>query len=190
LWTSDKIFNFLEPENHLEKVIIGTPEFQKGLVWGEPRYGHPEGKVIFHIREIFQNIDKLEIDNVTREKLRIIALSHDTFKFVESKTTPRDWYNHHGPIAARFIENYTSDVEVLTTIELHDEAFYCWRTYTYEKEAKKAELRFENLLNRIQQHIQLYYLFFKCDTETGDKILAPLKWFENKNLEIGFVVLK
>ena len=28
--------------------------------------------------------------------------------------------------------------------------------------------------------LQLYYLFFKCDTQTGDKTQAPLKWFERE----------
>ncbi|MBN8527534.1 MAG: hypothetical protein J0M02_19550, partial [Planctomycetes bacterium] len=36
----------------------------------------------------------------------------------------------------------------------------------------------ESLLERMNYCLQLYYLFFKCDTQSGDKTQAPLKWFE------------
>ena len=42
----------------------------------------------------------------------------------------------------------------------------------------------EDLLRRVGGFIHLYYLFFKCDTQTGDKNQASLKWFEQKNPEI------
>jgi hypothetical protein len=34
---------------------------------------------------------------------------------------------------------------------------------------------------------QMYYLFFKCDTQTGDKTQAPLKWFEQNVSGIDIV---
>ena len=33
----------LQPESDLEKLLLTLPEFQQGLRWGEPRFGHPEG---------------------------------------------------------------------------------------------------------------------------------------------------
>ncbi len=188
MWPSNKILDYLKPENKLEFDLIETSDFQKGLLWGEPRYGHPEGKVIFHVREIYENIEQLKIDDHMRRQLRIIALCHDTFKYQESKSTPRDWYYHHGNIAARFAEKYISEPAILQTIALHDEAYYCWKTE--QSDDIGAQKRFDKLLQQIDNHLQLYYLFFKCDTTTGDKIMAPLKWFEKKKLEIDIVSLK
>ena len=39
-------------------------------------------------------------------------------------------------------------------------------------------MRLQKLLKTLDDRLQLYYLFFKCDTATGDKNQAPLKWFE------------
>jgi hypothetical protein len=47
----------------------------------------------------------------------------------------------------------------------------------------------EELLRRVGGFIQLYYLFFKCDTQTGDKNQASLKWFEQKNPGIERLLL-
>jgi len=38
--------------------------------------------------------------------------------------------------------------------------------------------------------MQLFYLFFKCDTLTGDKTLAPLTWFEEHVTGIDLVYLE
>ena len=177
----------LKPETDLEKALLNSSEFQKGLFWGKPRYGHPEGKVLFHIKEVLDNIDKLEIDKPTRIKLRLIAFAHDTFKYMEEKSTPhRDWSKHHSVIARRFMEDYTRDEEVLDVIELHDEAFYCWRLKILYNEVEQGNKRLSKFLFRIADNIQLYYLFFKCDTRTGDKTQSPLYWFETnmKGIEI------
>jgi uncharacterized protein involved in tellurium resistance len=50
----------------------------------------------------------------------------------------------------------------------------------------EGQARLKSLLNRIGDNIQLYYLFFKCDTRTGDKTQAPVKWFEQtiRNIEV------
>ena len=39
----------LKPETDIEHKLINHPDFMKGLFWGQPRYGHPEGKIIYHI---------------------------------------------------------------------------------------------------------------------------------------------
>jgi hypothetical protein len=36
----------------------------------------------------------------------------------------------------------------------------------------------EKFFERAGANLRLYYLFFKCDTQTGDKTQAPLRWFE------------
>lgn len=170
----------LQPENELEYAFLEDKDFLYGLDWGTPRYGHPEGEVYKHIREVLDNIDLLALDPGYRSKLRIIAFVHDTFKYKEHKGHPRDWDRHHAIFARQFLETYTSDPAMLTITQWHDEAYYCWCTEFLYHKPERARLRLTDLLNRLSDFIQLYYLFFLCDTRTGDKNLAPLKWFEQR----------
>ena len=169
----------LRPESELERSLLQTPEFQEGLFWGEPRFGHPEGKVVFHIEEILGNIDRLTRRFPHfREKLRLIAFVHDTFKFCEDKSRPRDWSRHHGILGRHFFENFYQEHDVLETIELHDEAFYCWRIFAQQQMHVEGLQSLDRLFRRVEPFLQLYYLFFWCDTCTGDKNPTPLRWFE------------
>lgn len=168
------------PETDLERRILSVPEFQRGLLWGEPRYGHPEGKVGLHIREVLDNINRIPALSPTdRERLRLVAIAHDTFKYAEDRSRPRDWSKHHGRLARDFLALYTSDKVILDVTEHHDDAYYAWLAVRYEQDWKDGSLRTINhLLEKVGYCIQIYYLFFKCDTQTGDKTQAPLKWFE------------
>jgi hypothetical protein len=168
----------LRPESPLEQSLIEDELFIKGLLWGRPRYGHPEGQIALHVREVMDNIEQLSISDEMRNRLRIIALAHDTFKFKEVRTFPRDWSKHHGMLAKNYLANYIDDPVILDILELHDEAFYCWRMIHLYHKPIKGQQRLEKLLYRLGEHMQLYYLFFKCDTQTGDKTQAPLYWFE------------
>ena len=168
----------LQPETDLERTMLQQPEFLQGLLWGVPRYGHPEGEIYKHILEVLENIDGLNVDDTSRQCLRAVAFAHDTFKYIEDKSFPRDWSKHHSIYARKFLEKFTDNQVILDITELHDEAYYAWRTtYLYHR-PQKGEIRLQSLLDRIGDNIQLYYLFFKCDTLTGDKNLAPLRWFE------------
>lgn len=168
----------LQAENDLERTLIKQPSFRKGLLWGVPRYGHPEGEIYKHIKEVYQNIDRLDIDDHTRYQLRIIALTHDTFKNIEDKNRPRDWSKHHAILARNFLAQFLDDPTILKIVELHDEAYYSWRSIHLYKDVVKGEKRWDKLLKALGKDVQLYYLFFKCDTQTGDKNQAPLKWVE------------
>lgn len=169
---------FLQPETHLEQRILLDPEFREGLAWGVPRYGHPEGEIYKHIKEVLFNVDQLSISEKERRQLRLVAFAHDTFKHKEDKSTPRDWSKHHGMYARRFMAQYTKDATVLNLLELHDEAYYCWRLIHQYNRREDGKKRLSRLLNRLGSDLQLYYLFFKCDTQTGDKTPAPLRWLE------------
>lgn len=174
----ERIEGLLKPETELERVIIRVPEFRKGLLWGVPRYGHPEGQIVMHIPEVYANIEKLGVDKETRRKLRLIALVHDTFKYAEDRNHPRDWSKHHGILARQFAEQYITEQDVLEILELHDEAYYIWRLFELYHHPEKGQKRLDNLVARLGDSLQLYFYFFKCDTQTGDKTQAPLVWFE------------
>jgi hypothetical protein len=180
----------LEPESHLEQLLLEDEEFVKGLYWGQPRFGHPEGLVLLHVREVLDNIDKLDISKEDRARLRLIAFAHDTFKFREDKNSqPRNWQLHHGVLARKFMENFIHSPQVLETLELHDEAYYSWRMIHLYGKKVEGLIRLQSLLLRVESFLQLYYLFFKCDTCTGDKNPAPLKWFESTVKDIEKVEL-
>ena len=168
----------LEPETEQEWRLLQDPLLCRGLLWGKPRFGHPEGKVGLHVREIFDNIEALEVDATTRRRLRLIALVHDAFKCVEDTSRPRNWSRHHSILARNFLETYTKDKGVLEVVELHDEAYYAWRSIHLYKMIEKGQERLQRLLDRLGKHLPLYFLFFKCDTKTGDKNQAPLRWLE------------
>jgi len=177
-FTEDLIFRILSPETDLEHKFLQSDEFKEGLTWGQPRFGHPEGKVIFHIREVLDNIEKLSISPQQRDHLRIITFVHDTFKFKEDKSTPRDWSRHHSMLARFFLEQFTRNDTLLDVTETHDEAYYCWRMMHLQNKKEAGQIRLNNLLEKIGDNLQLFYLFFKIDTQTGDKTQAPIKWFE------------
>lgn len=192
LWDQLKNLEYLlQPESALERELLSTAEFRHGLLWGEPRFGHPEGKVALHVREVLDNIDLIpQITVEQRSQLRLIALSHDTFKFAEDRSRPRDWEKHHGHIARRFMEKYTSDAAVLDVIETHDDAYYAWLSVRHEHWLEGKDKSLGHLIARMDYCLQLYYLFFKCDTQTGDKTQAPLKWFERMVPDIEVVAIR
>lgn len=177
----------LRPETDLERRMLQEEEFAVGLLWGVPRYGHPEGEIYKHVKEVLANIDRLHIGADCRLKLRLITFAHDTFKHLEDKSYPRDWSKHHGVYARRFMEKFTDNPAVLDIVELHDEAYYVWRMMHLYHQPHKGAARLEKLLTRLGENLRLYYLFFKCDTLTGDKNPAPLKWFEQTIPEIEIV---
>jgi HD domain len=184
--TEQDILHLLQPETDLERRLIAQPAMLEGLQWGEPRYGHPEGKVVYHVVDVFNNIKRLSptLNSEDYRKMRLIALLHDAFKYIESKQVPRDWTQHHGILARKFAENFMGDKSVLDIIELHDEAYYCWRLAVLDDEIDQAAARFQWLQKRCGYCFQLYYAFFRCDTATGDKTQAPVKWLEKKELPI------
>ena len=170
----------IKPETPLESTLLQQTALREGLLWGEPRFGHPEGKVGLHVREVLDNIDLINnLGALPREQLRLIAISHDAFKYQEDRGHPRDWSRHHGRLARHFMETYTSDPVVLDVIETHDDAYYAWLSTKHDHfRLENPQKSLENLLARVDYCLQVYYLFFKCDTQTGDKTQASLKWFE------------
>jgi hypothetical protein len=85
------------------------------------------------------------------------------------------------------MEQYTSDPVVLDVIETHDDAYYKW---LLQHRRPSTHTQLDSLMSRVGYCIQFYYLFFKCDTQTGDKIQAPLRWFEREAKGIELVKIR
>ncbi|MFK7951181.1 MAG: hypothetical protein AB8G11_26610 [Saprospiraceae bacterium] len=176
------------PETHQEQQIIKHPEWREGAMWGKPRYGHPEGKVLYHIEEVLLNVEAVQSTPKVRQDLRFITLTHDTFKHKEHRGFPRDWSKHHAVLARQFSEQFTDNQGLLDIIEFHDEAYYVWKMEHKLFRKNAAQRRLDKLLLRLGDNLQLFYLFFKCDTQTGDKNQKSVEWFEAtvKDIDIVF----
>ncbi len=174
------IKDIIKPENGVEEAIIADPDFIQGALYGKPRSGHPEGQVIYHIKEVLANVDKYDVypDN-NRFELRIIAILHDTFKNKVNQNLPKTGENHHGMIARKFAEKYVGNSAILKIIELHDEAYNAWQKGGRHGDWHQAGKRAENLLAKLRFHdcVDLYMKFYRCDNETGDKSRENYNWF-------------
>jgi hypothetical protein len=165
-------------ETDLESRVIADPAWQEGAEWGDPRPGHPEGAVRAHIEEVLASVNEVAIDRTDREKLRFVALIHDTFKYRVDNSQPREGENHHAMLARRFAERYTDDPELLQVIELHDEAFNAWVKGERGGNWDAAEARARRLIERLGPSTRFYVRFYDADNRTGTKDQAPLEWFK------------
>ena len=177
---SDLVKDIIKPENGIETAIVGNADFIQGALYGKPRRGHPEGQVIYHIKEVLENIDKFYgEDDEDYEDLRIIAILHDTFKHKVDQTKPKAGENHHGMIARRFAENFPIHENVLQVIEHHDDAYNAWQKGGRHGDWYAAKKKATNLINAllIEGCLDLYVKFYRCDNATGDKSQENYDWF-------------
>jgi HD domain len=173
-------------ETALEEKICADNEWQQGVSWGEPRPGHSEGQVMYHIAEMLENVDRLARGDEERRALRLIALIHDTFKYRVDFSKPRVGNNHHAVIARKFAERYIEDPAILEIIELHDEAFNSWRLGAFRGRWDEAEARASRLVAWLGSFLLLYVQFYGADNQTNSKEQDSLAWFEGLLRSNGF----
>lgn len=183
---NDLIKKIIKPETDLELRIISDPRFVEGCLWGKPRNGHPEGEVINHIGDVLANVDKFSTPR-NREKIRLIALIHDTFKYKVNLNFPKSGENHHGMIARHFAEEFISDKETLDIIQYHDDAYNSWRIGSNKNDWKRAADRGLQLINRLGDAIDDYVVFYRCDNKTGDKMGDDYLWFVDLIIRVYFI---
>ena len=177
----EQIKTLLRPENGIEEVIIGNADFIEGSFWGKVRSGHPEALILYHVKEVLENIDRFYPNDPDRSSLRVIALTHDTFKHKVDRNKPKSGANHHGMIARDFTQKYVTDSGILQVIEKHDEAYNSWSVGGRRGNWYKAEERANDLIQGllIEGILGLYIKFYKCDNRTGDKEQDNYDWFIN-----------
>lgn len=157
--------------------IITDPRYQKNIEYGEPRSGHPEGKVKYHIAELEENLEKLVTRGISRQqywKLKLLIHVHDTFKADAVPDSPILSHTSHASLARRFASEFIDDPDLLNMIQFHDENYALWKQYaatgSYDVQ------RFENLLNTIRNW-DLFLMFIIIDGCTQGKDPEKTAWF-------------
>lgn len=156
--------------------VVANPRYLKNIEYGEPRSGHPEGKVKFHIAELEANLERLA-PRISKEqywKLKFLVHVHDTFKMDAVPDSPIESPNSHASLARKFASEYTDDGDLLNMIQFHDVNFALWKEYaatgSYDLE------RFSKLLETIIDW-DLFLMFLIIDGSTKGKDPAKLYWF-------------
>lgn len=160
--------------------VISDPRYQKNIEYGEPRAGHPEGKVKYHIAELEENLEKLALREISEQrywKLKFLIHVHDTFKADAIPDSPILDPNSHASLARGFASEFVDDTDLLSMIQFHDENYALWKQFaaTGSYDAQ----RFESLLNAIQDW-DLFLMFIIIDGCTEGKDLAKTGWFINE----------
>lgn len=167
----------IRPENQIEQTLLNHPEFQAGCLYGKPRRGHPEGKVIYHIAEVLKNVDAFGPKQI-RKELRWITFLHDTFKYKVSHQQPKTGDNHHARIARVFAQQFIAETHVLKVIETHDDAYNIWSRGSQNHDWKTARTKATAFIKDLGNDLPLYLAFYECDNRTGDKGQENLEWFK------------
>lgn len=176
-----EIKTIIKPENGIEEAIIADKDFITGCNYGKSRPGHPEGQIIYHIKEVLENIEKFYPEDNDRTDLRFIAIVHDTFKYKVNNNKPKVGVNHHAMIAKMFAQKFRMDNNILNIIELHDEAYNAWGIGGRHGNWYGAERRANQLIQGLllEGYLDLYVKFYHCDNATGDKEQENYEWFIN-----------
>jgi len=163
--------------------IITDPRYQKNIEYGEPRSGHPEGKVKYHIAELEENLEKLASHGTSEEqywKLKFLIHVHDTFKADAIPDSSILSPSSHASLAKKFASEFSDDEDLLNMIQFHDVNYSLWlqvyRTGSYDVQ------RFNNLLETIQDW-DLFLMFLIIDGSTKGKERSKLIWFVQEVLK-------
>jgi hypothetical protein len=168
-----------ELETDVERAIAADHDWQEGIEWGTARRGHPEGAVKHHIADVLANVEREATSPYERRRLRLAAIVHDTFKYSAPEGSARvGSEGHHGTLAARFLERFVDDPELLEVVRWHDEAFAAWLGVVKRGDRDRAEQRARTLVNRLGPALPLFIRFFRADNATEGKSPKSVEWFE------------
>lgn len=161
-------------------LIKADPRYQKNIEYGQPRPGHPEGKVKFHIADLEANLEALKVKGISQDnywKLKFLIHIHDSFKAESEKDTPVLDARNHATLAKEFARKFTNDMDLLNMIQFHDENYKLWQEYL--KTNSVDDERFQGLLNTIKNW-DLFLMFIIIDGCVKGKDYSKLTWFINE----------
>jgi len=157
--------------------ILADPRYQRNIEYGEPRSGHPEGKVKYHIAELGANLESLAPRGKSEEqywKLKFLIHVHDTFKAEAMPGSRIPSPSSHASLARKFASEFTDDEDLLNMIQFHDVNYSLWRQF--HSTGSYDVQRLHGLLETIQDW-NLFLMFLILDGSTNGKERAKLIWF-------------
>ena len=143
---------------------------RRGWAFPVQSTGHPERIVGAHVAAILRNIGAAD---ELRSPLRFIALVHDSMKWAVRRELPWSPDNDHAVLARRVAEQHTRDPRLLQTIELHDEAYWIFKSNPDEPDA------LDGLMSRLPD-AELYVRFVELDATTEGKDPTFLVWLRDE----------
>lgn len=162
------------------KQVTNDVRYLKNIEHGEPRPGHPEGKVKHHIAELEENLETLRSRGISEEqywKLRFLIHVHDTFKADAIPNSAIQSPNSHASLARKFASEFTDDSDLLNMVQYHDVNFALWKQL---KAAGTYDIkRFSTLLETIMDW-DLFLMFIILDGSTRGKDPEKIRWFINE----------
>jgi hypothetical protein len=159
------------------QTILADPLYLKNIEYGEPRAGHPEGKVKVHIADLEANLEKLRERGVSEDetwKLKFMIHVHDTFKADAAPDVRIIDPRSHASLARKYASQFTDDEDLLNMIQFHDENFALWNQF--DRSGSYDVRRFQKLLETIRDW-DLFLMFVIIDGSTAGKERSKLEWF-------------
>ncbi|MBA3358799.1 MAG: hypothetical protein H0U20_05020 [Thermoleophilaceae bacterium] len=175
--SADELIPGFYAEDERERWLVKDRIMVKGLAWGRPRDGHPEGRVGLHVADLLSLIEEWGERDPRRRELRFISLVHDSLKWRVLPWLPKRGHNHHAARACRFAAGYTDDDRLLATIALHDAPYAVWRHMRRTGEFDSA--RFQRMLDDVPD-LALFLRFVELDGSTAGKDGEPVEWLREQ----------
>jgi hypothetical protein len=157
--------------------ILADLRYQKNIEYGQPRSGHPEGKVRFHIANLEANLERLVprgISTANYWKLKFLIHVHDTFKAESEHDVPILHPHSHATLARQYASKFTNDLDLLNMIQFHDQNYVLWKEFSQTGFFDAQS--FQVLLDTIRGW-DLFLIFIIIDGCTKGKEYAKLEWF-------------
>lgn len=159
------------------QTILADPRYLKNIEYGEPRAGHPEGKVKAHIADLEANLEQLRERGISDDeawKLKFMIHVHDTFKAEAAADVRIIDPRSHASLARKYASQFTEDADLLNMIQFHDENFALWNQF--DRSGSHDVRRFQKLLDTIRDW-DLFLMFVIIDGSTAGKERSKLEWF-------------
>ncbi len=160
--------------------ILTDARYLKNIEYGEPRPGHPEGKVKYHIAEMEENLEALRPGGIAEEqywRLKFLIHVHDTFKAEAAPNSSILHPNSHASLARKFASEFTDDTDLLNMIQYHDVNYALWKQFSGT--GSYDMVRFSTLLEIVLDW-DLFLMFLIFDGNTKGKDRLKLIWFINE----------
>jgi hypothetical protein len=157
--------------------VMADPRYLRNIEYGEPRPGHPEGKVKNHIAELEGNLEKFKSRGISEAdywKLKFLIHVHDMFKAEAAPDVRIVDERSHATLARKYASQFIEDQDLLNMIQFHDENYALWQQF--DRQGSYDERRFLKVLQTIQDW-DLFLKFLILDGSTRGKDPAKLVWF-------------